>query len=301
MADEPSFDLTESEMSEPVQPAPDDSSPPAPEPSPSSIVPEDGSSLSPPDAQGSEGISPAEPKVDMVPHQALHEERERRKDMEQQVRRMEERFNEFQARLQQETAQPKAAEPEIPSFDEDPASNLDGRLRMQEETAQRLQAETTQQRQQRENQEKIVMFEREFQTKEATFAAKTPDYYQATEFLRNSRFNELKNLGYQEPQARQILDSEALNYAITATNNGVDPVEMFYKVARERGYKGAAPAAAPGNVNLKELNENIERSESMGSRGSTPRESLSFDDLASMSDSDFDKATSGDGWKELWQ
>ena len=314
MADDLEFDLTEAQQG-PAE-HPDLEQPPI-----DSVVesPDDDSSESASESAPTEGDrQAAEPPSqaqapedsdkpqDMVPHAALHEEREKRKELDGQVRRMEERFSEFLGRVKAEqevrdqTAQAAQA-PQVPEFDDDPAANLDQRLKAQEQAQATSQEQVQAQMHEQQQRNQINAFEREFQSKEQAFASKTPDYYQATEFLRDSRLNELKTLGYPEAQARQVLDAEALQYAITATNNGVDPVEMFYKVARERGYKaGAGPNGTPTQVDLKTLQANIERADSMGSRGGTPRESLSLAELSNMSENEFDEATSGDKWEELW-
>jgi hypothetical protein len=210
---------------------------------------------------------------------------------------MEDRFNEFRQRMEQQIQQPpKAADAEnpYPELDDDPVTNLDQRLKQQEQAVKQQTEAQAQQAQ-------LEQFSRGFQLQEQQFASEAPDYYDAVGFLRNQRQGELKLMGYNDQQAAQLVDAEALNYAITMTQNGVNPVQAFYETARQRGYKGQAPAApAETQVNLQELQANIASAESMGPSGAAPVDGPSLAQLAEMSDDEFESATSGDNWKKLW-
>ena len=240
--------------------------------------------------------------VKMVPHQALHAEREERKKLQEQLSAQQQRFDEFVARMATAKLESnEQEEPQVPEFDEDPAENLNARLAQQEQTQKALLEAQKAQSEQAQQQAQLANFQADFQVKEANFASQNPDYYQATEFLRQSRVEELKMLGFTEAQAMQSVEIEAWQYAVTASKQGVDPVEMFYTVAKQRGYKGAnngTPDGAP-QPSVSELKENMSRAESMGPSGSSPK-SITLADLANMSDSEFDKATSGEAWEQLW-
>jgi hypothetical protein len=228
-------------------------------------------------------------KVDLG---ALHEERAKRRDLERRLEGQERAFQEFQARLAERDApQP----PPVPEFDEDPAANLDARMRAQE-AAIRQSQETDHQRRQRDHDvSQLQNFQQDFYVKEQTFANKTPDYYEAVNWLRSQRGAELKSMGYGESDVARMVDQEALSYAVTATQNGVDPAPMFYNVAVQRGYsKGRG-------TDLNRLAANQAQARSVGPSGQTGTGNTTLAELANMSDDDFDKLTSGDKWKKLWQ
>lgn len=304
MADSP-FDIPTDQITMPEPPTPppqvnedvtqgSEDLAPAPIRSPVDQPPPDGESEPPPVDEPTGTTEPeegSEPK--QVPLAALHEEREKRKALEEQTRLMEDRFNEFRQRMEQQIA-PKEEAEEVgpPDLDEDPVSNLDARLKQQELAVKQQQEDLAQQQQ-------LEQFTRGFQMREAEFASQNPDYYDAVNHLRTQRQGELRMMGYNDQQASQIVDAEAINYAITMTQNGVDPVQTFYQTAAQRGYKQpAAPAEA--QVDITQLSENIQRAESIGPSGDTPSGAPTLAQLSEMSDDEFEAATSGKNWQKLW-
>ncbi len=234
--------------------------------------------------------APEEPrKVDLG---ALHEERAKRRELEARLEAQEARFQAFQERLK--TPEPPA--PELPAFDEDPASNLDARLKAQEEMVNQTAESLRQQQEAQVQQAQLGQFQQEFYAKEAQFAQQTPDYYEAVNWLRGQRAQELTHLGYQPAQVQQMVDQEAVSYAITATNNGVDPVSMFYETAKSRGYSPATKEPDPAVLAAKQ-----QKAATVGPSGrGAGTDDISLSDLANMSDEDFDRYTSGDKWANLW-
>lgn len=161
-----------------------------------------------------------------VPHAALHEERTKRQALEKELADL--------RAGKQPTVETKTEEidPET-----DPIAALKQVRAYQEQ--QRTEA-----RQSRELQE----FDARVQTHEADFSAATPDYGDAVAFLSNARAQQIKAsaaaLGRTMPEAqlRAILLHEARQTSSEALQNGRNPGEVFYTLAKSFGY---APKAAP--------------------------------------------------------
>lgn len=251
-----------------------------------------------------------------VPLAALQEERQKRRELEERIKAEAERHARLEQRLDTLFAQRdqvRVDEPKPPShpdLDEDPVANLDFRLKQQETAAQQA-------RQAQEQQAQLQQFTNEFNRREMQFANETPDYMPAVQWLRKQRQSELELMGYNAAYAAQLVDGEAMAYAIQMTQNGVDPVKAFYQTAYQRGYRppdssptpGANGPAAPGvnglaapgapQVNLAQLQQNMDRAQSAGG-GATPAPQTTLADLAEMTDEEFEKATSGGRWARLW-
>lgn len=191
-----------------------------------------------------EGTKPPEGHV---PHGALHEERERRKQAEQQLA-------EFKARLEalEKAAQP--AEPQKPARP-DPILDPDAFgewLEAQIAEAKKPAAALTEQQQQaRVHQQRAEAATRH----EQEFAAANPDYGDAVKQLHGQRVAELKAMGWSDrrtldqagnvvpSQIEQIIGSEANAIFDNAMRLGRNPAEVLYDMAKLRGWK-SKPAVA---------------------------------------------------------
>jgi hypothetical protein len=78
-------------------------------------------------------------------------------------------------------------------------------------------------------------------TQEKAFIAATPDYNDASIFLLQSRKDELSDLGYNDAQCQEIINNERLAIASQCKQNGTNPAEAVYKIAKRRGYALKAP------------------------------------------------------------
>lgn len=220
------------EPAEPVTPAP--VTPAAPEP------------VTPPAA-----VPPAAPAVppvapQMVPHAALHQAREEAKQLKAQL-----------AELQRQRAQPPAApetppapaaeKPKIPDFLQDPKGYIDANLGQTAKQLEKLQETGAQLTAQQQAYLRESNLRTNAQVAEAEFVKTAPDYYQALDFARTVRIDQLKLLNPQAPeiQIRQFVAQEELQLAEVALQTGRNPAELGYSFAKSMGYKGAPTTVVP--------------------------------------------------------
>jgi hypothetical protein len=253
------------------QPAPESAPEPQPEPQP-----EPKADPAPEPAKAAEPAKEPEKPVRLVPHQALHEERERRKQLEQRI-------------VQLEAAAQKAAAPEPIDPDVDPIAALKEVREWKEQ-----QVQHSQQIQQ------LNEFSGRVKSEEATWAAENPDYGDQIAFLRQSRHNELAALGMGHEQIGQQLMIEALQTADVAFRSGKNPGEVFTTLAVTRGWKAKEPEAEKTVIKepSKEAAEKVDRlargqkaaTSSSGSGGGAPDDEMTVEKLLGLTGAAFDTA-----------
>lgn len=229
------------------------------------------------------------PKQEKIPegyvaHGALHEERERRKELKKQVEAMEARFQQLVAKIQEKPAE-KAPDP-TQDFPGHVAHHFNSFAQQQAELGRRVQNfEQTQEQAHREAQ-----FMRSYHAAAADFSARQPDFVQAYNHLLKSRFEELTDAGYSKDQALHLRTMEEQGIVFKAFEDGVNPAERLYAVAKRRGYTAASekPAEKPA-VDPAEKLKNIEAGQkatpSMGGGAMKPK--MTLQSIAQMSDEEF--------------
>jgi hypothetical protein len=194
----------------------------------------------------------APPQQGMVPHAALHEERERRKQVEQAMveeRRLraltEERTNLLLQSLARGGVPQQPAVQEIPTLDKDPVGYLVGTLQRQGEVIQALTQNEMQRNQFVQQSSGVMNLQQHAIAQEREFAAQNPDYQSALDHLMKARHADLVEVGCDAAERQQILTQEALAIAERGMRTNRNPAEIIYKLAQQRGYKKAAEAALP--------------------------------------------------------
>ena len=217
----------------------------------------------------------------MVPHGALHEERERRKQAEKRAERVEELFQRFMA----ERGQPKTEEkgPEIPAFDQDPANHL----RVKQETAEQRLARLENERQ---AEAKINRLRQHVGAIEAEFAAKAPDDQDAVKFLQARKVAQYERSGMSRAEAVQAVANDAMMFTHAVLQRGLNPAEQAYELARDWGYTAKQPDKPKPEEKLETIRKGQEAAKG-GGGGSAPEAPASLKSLADMdpSDPNFDK------------
>lgn len=183
-------------------------------------------------------------------HPALVEERERRKVAEQSLaeerRRFDERLSQVLQRIgvpQQQVAQQQV---EIPPLDKDPIAHFQARLAQSEQIIAQLAQGTRQQQQQSTQQQVAQAVQLTAQAQENEYRSATPDYNDAAAFLRQSRHQELTDLGFTNAAEREaLIAQEALQIAGRAIQQGRNFPGIIYKLAQGRGFKAGAAATPP--------------------------------------------------------
>lgn len=226
-------------------------------------------------------------KQKTVPHQALHEERTRRQDAEKRLReaedfrtRMEERF-----RVAQEMQQRQEPEQDPkPDRESDPFGYMAWLERRQEAFEQKFTQTIERQEHQSSEQQRYNQFLGDYSSAAKNFAAKEPTFVDAYNHLSRSRAEELMELGLNEQQAIQQMQTEERETVWAAMQQGKNPAEVLYKIAQKRGYQTPAPKvddAAERKVQTIARGQTQNRSLSQAG-GTSTGSSLSMEDIANM-------------------
>jgi hypothetical protein len=192
----------------------------------------------------------------MVPHAALHEAREKLKsaearaaEAERKERLLEERTNLILQRFTAPPAvptQPAPQAPAIPSFEEDPAGHILGQVRQQGAILGELVQAVTGQARQSEASQGVQQLTVRAAAMEREFATANPDYDKASSHLFEMRRQELMAAGWTDPaEIQTMMANEATGLAARAIQQGRNPAEVVYQLAKLRGY--VPPAAESGN------------------------------------------------------
>lgn len=174
----------------------------------------------------------AKPEVEVkkpgfVPHAALHEERLRRQALEKELADL---------RAGKATPEPEKAAPI------DPETDPIGALKEIREFQQR-------QREEGERNIQLRAFDDRVRAHEADFATATPDYGDAITHLREARASQIRNAAaamgqtIMDGQLGQMLMDEARTTSNQALQNGKNPGEVFYTLAKHFGYAGPKSTA----------------------------------------------------------
>ena len=307
--DAPTDGLQESEP-EP-QPEPEPEPEPQPEPEPEKEVEQ-------PEGQ-------KDPR--MVPLAALHEERERRKEMakelEQQrskVQNLEKTWQQIQDRIayeqqqreeEERAAREKADADSAPNFEDDPA----GYLRWQQDKIADRLTQLDDWRQNQAQTEQRSNLQTQFTTQvaalEQQFRNDHPDYDHAVQYLKAHRDRELANWGLDAMARNNVINQEVMFLASNALQQGVNPAELAYNQAVNFGWQNPADvaereaeqakvaeeeekakteAAGSAKEKMESLQRGSQASKSLSQTKGTAPENLTLESLADISDPDeFDR------------
>lgn len=249
-----------------------------------------------PEEESTEESTPDDEKPSRtVPIGALHEEREKRRQLQAKIEQMESTFQKMMERVAQgqqppAPAVPQPEVPQIPSYDEDPVAHLKARI----DQLTQVSGATHQQMQQ---QTAMTKFVEALGTLENQMRATTPDYDEAIAFAKQARYSELMALGYSPEATAEMMRQEILGTSAFCMQQGKNPVEAFYNYAKVRGWQGRngtpAPAAKPTAATTAKKLATVARAQSasraLPKGGSAPPTGRSLEDLSTMEDKDFDK------------
>ena len=235
-----------------------------------------------------------------VPLAALHEERAKAKEMRQKLQQLEEqtrvgneRLRQLAAFVQQRSAQ---AQPQIPEFEQDPATNLHARLQQTEARQQELAQIAISQQQEAARQAAINDLKREVARQEAEYAAKAPDYHQALEHLKTAEINALVAIGYDENTAVEVITQNFGSMAWQLRQQGESIPEKVYALARARGYN---PQQVTSQQKMQTVQRGVSAAKSLGNGGKVST-NLSLESLANLPSEEFAQLVSDDkAWRKL--
>lgn len=143
-----------------------------------------------------------------------------------------------------------------------------------------------------------------YQQAASEFAARQQDFPKAYGHWLQSRIEELTDAGYTKEQAMTIRSAEEKALVLKAFDDGVNPAERIFAVAKRRGY--ATPSAEtpsqPQQVvspaeKLKMVSEGQRATPQMGGGGMKPK--LTLQGIAQMSDEEFNALNWEKAMREL--
>ena len=236
-----------------------------------------------------EGKKPEKQEVTMVPHQALHEEREKRKELQRQIQRDTQERQQRDAILQQRLdalyqAQNPGPQYRDPETDADPIAALAHNQRLSVQQMQALAAERANQAAQSQQEQRQVQMVNWAMAEAAKFQAENPDFSGAYQHMAQRRKAELEAMGMAPVQVAETIKRDELWVIQSAAQTGQNPAEIIYRMAKNTGYK--AETKADGTQKMENLQKGLQASKTLGAGGSTAGKPTP-EQIANMSDDEF--------------
>lgn len=258
------------------------------------------------EVDGGEGQRPAG-TVSAEEHEnlkrALRASRENERRISEQMSGVTSLINNLRTQRQQPQEQQQEA-PKIPSIEEDPIGHFTGQMALMQRTIDELRNGNTQTQQQFEQSQQQQAFVNAVAQSEVAIRATTPDYDAACQHLEAGRVAELEAIyGDDNPQAMAmarhygmpsvahlraaILNQDRITVAQQALMLGQSPAQLYYNLAKQRGYKPAAPGGqqqkTPAQQQLDATRRGQKAAKSIGGgTGGGPDNGLSIADLTEL-------------------
>lgn len=242
--------------------------------------------------------TPEEPKAEVktedkpekvVPLAALHEERQRRKELQAEMARERQERAAKEAVIQDRLNQMWQAQNPGPQFrdpnsDPDPlaamAHNQQLTVQQLNELRQERQVQEARARQHAQTQQLVGWAQH--QARE--FAQEAPDFASAYKHMLSARKGELEAMGMDPQQVAQTLEDNELWVYQTAAQQGKNPAEMIYNMAKAAGYQKQAEQSNP-EQKVAALQKGVAASKTLGSSASSGKPTA--EQIANMSDEEF--------------
>lgn len=228
--------------------------------------------------------APEEKDQRTVPHGAFHEERERRKEAERQVRESNAKFSLLEGRLEELR---RAAEPKPQEGPADPIKTIEELAAWKKDTEARLTEQQTQE-------QGFQQFNAAVEAGIDEFRTENPDYDAAIEYLAQERDAQLKAIGHTAQEALQIMKREANAIFAKALQDGVNPGSRVYALSKRMGYKVAdttdeKPATATASQRLRTIAAGQGAARSLSNAAGSATKPLTLQALADMPRDEFRK------------
>lgn len=225
---------------------------------------------------------------------AMHEERERRKELQRQLdeqrnqsAQMQNVLNKILERANQQQ------QPQAPDFNADPIEAL---RHNQETLARALEQQhmTLAQRQQIEQQQlQKQQFINQYSHSAKEYANEVKDFGDAYKYLNDSRLKEYLEAGYTQQQANELLESDELAIVAKAYQDGVNPASRIYNLAKLRGYQfkqqQAQAQTQSADKKLETLEKGMQASKSLNNLSGQGEKQVTLEALAQMSNDELDE------------
>jgi len=229
-----------------------------------------------------------EPKVEkMVSLAALHEERNRRREIDRQYRETQQQLAELKGKLSiVERLAPEKTEAKEPTVEED----IFGVVKNTTQTVADIQKQLKEQADQQKAEGERNALISAYRSDAAKFETENPDFKTAYNHLLQSRAAELQTMGYTDPRAlHEALTNDEMSIAQMALSQGKSAAEIIYNLAKQRGYAKAddKPSAAEKLANIE---KGQAANKSLSSTGGTAGEAdMTAEALLKMPMDEFEK------------
>jgi hypothetical protein len=252
-----------------------------------------------PEAEAAEQEEGQGDKVKMVPHGAMHQEREGRKAAEAENARLTEQMTLLQQQIEKATSEIEAiknpVEPEktvdeqiaaLPDPIEDPEGFKVALAQVIKPQADQVD-QVQQQVQQQVQRQAAVNYAAQV---ENSFRQQTPDYDDALNFAVESRKAELRIWGVPEDQIGVSIHDELATVVNNSIANRTNHAQQIYEFAKLRGYKGPTPAPAEQEADrMDKLAATQQTQASLSSAGGQSTGGYTLAALANMSEAELAK------------
>lgn len=213
----------------------------------------------------------------------------------------------LQAQLQAAQA-PKTVASPAPDPTTDPLGSMLHQLDAVNKNVADLQAHIAEQQNQANNTAAFQRFQQQVLTLRDQFATTHADFATAYQHLRDSRMADLRSFGFQEADVQRTVFQEEIALSQAAIQQGKNPAEAIYDMAKRHGYT-AAPGTTPVINNTKPATSPDQKLAviKQGIAGAQPSlpasrviEDITAESLRDASDSDLNKLVSDPGaWAKI--
>lgn len=196
------------------------------------------------------------------------------------------RFEAVLARLQAPKEEKEAeVEPEIDP-EKDPVGFISAEMARLRKDIAELKGHADQQKTTTDQNTVVAELMSHAQRSFAETAKKIPDFNKAIEHLNTVRMQELRDMGYDDTEANNIIARDVIGIAYQCKNRGISVGEVCLKLAKQRGYK------SEGVDELAQKRSEQERRAKSLSAGNTKAQlsgQVSIEDVLNADDENFDK------------
>ena len=229
-----------------------------------------------------------EKKETMVPHGALHEEREKRKQLAAELKAAKEEQAEYRRKLEERISKLQNPPQKVPTFEEDPATNLRHEVHSVRQEIEPVKQIIGQFQQSQQHAQVVNEITARTVTAETEFAKTTPDYVEAVNFMKARVDANLQAMGIEDPAQRlMIIQQQSLGIAQKALSLGKNPAAVAYDMAKNYGYQGKQKPEDP-EKKIETIEKGQKATPSMPS-GGKKESPLSLTALEAMDDDEFNK------------
>lgn len=211
---------------------------------------------------------------------------------------LEAQLQQINARLERAAAPPPKAPDLVPDLEKDPYGHLMHKIQSIENALLGMHQRTEQTQQQAVQQQQFAALKAQVTSERDSFSAKTPDFSDAYQHLRNARAADLRDVGVPEHKIAEALLTDELAVAQNAMAQGRNSAEVIYNMAKRYGYVPRLAAPSPANpvARVAQIIEGQKAADTVPKAAASGELSLAA--LKDASDADLNKVAMDD---KLWR